>query len=75
MKSLIERVLKNDLCSGCGMCSAVADEGAIRMQLNADGYQRPTLAADYGDRELADAARRQAICASAQARRLARGVR
>lgn len=67
MKSLIERVLKNDLCSGCGMCSAVANEGAIRMRLNADGYQRPTLAADYGDRELADAATTAAFAKSCPA--------
>ncbi len=43
MKALLDRVLKNDLCSGCGMCSSVASDDALRMRLNADGYHRPAL--------------------------------
>jgi len=38
MKALLNRVLKNDLCSGCGMCSSVASDDAVQIRLNADGY-------------------------------------
>jgi len=55
MKALLDRVLKNDLCSGCGMCSSVASDDALRMRLNADGYHRPALNPAYRDKEIADA--------------------
>lgn len=55
MKALLNRVLANDLCSGCGLCSVQAAEGAIRMQVNEDGYLRPSIDPAWADRELADA--------------------
>lgn len=36
----VARVLRADLCSGCGLCAAVS-EGAIRMGVAAPGYNRP----------------------------------
>ncbi|WP_028239920.1 Coenzyme F420 hydrogenase/dehydrogenase, beta subunit C-terminal domain [Stutzerimonas azotifigens] len=56
MKELLNRVLKNDLCSGCGMCSSLADDDAIRMRIGADGYRRPFLNAEYRDKPVADKA-------------------
>jgi coenzyme F420 hydrogenase subunit beta len=36
----LRRVLKNDLCSGCGLCAGVSD-GAIVMRGVPDGFNRP----------------------------------
>src|SRR3546814_3899161 len=35
----VERVLRDDLCSGCGLCAGVSD-GAIEMTVVAPGYNR-----------------------------------
>jgi coenzyme F420 hydrogenase subunit beta len=36
----VERVLRDDLCSGCGLCAGVSG-GAIAMGVKAPGYNRP----------------------------------
>jgi coenzyme F420 hydrogenase subunit beta len=38
----IARVLKGDLCTGCGLCAGVAD-GAVAMTTVAPGYSRPEV--------------------------------
>lgn len=38
----VERVLRDDLCSGCGLCAGVAD-GAIEMGVTPPGYNRPII--------------------------------
>lgn len=43
MKELLDKVLKSDLCAGCGMCSAIAKGDSIQIKVNADGYRRPVL--------------------------------
>lgn len=53
MKALVNQVLENDLCSGCGMCSGAAEEGALRMKTNADGFRRPFLNPLYKERPIA----------------------
>lgn len=53
MKALLNRVLKNDLCSGCGMCSSVASDDAVQIRLNADGYHRPVLNKAYAGKAIA----------------------
>lgn len=53
MKALLNRVLKNDLCSGCGMCSSVASDDAVQIRLNADGYHRPVLNRAYEGKSIA----------------------
>ncbi|MCW3150726.1 Coenzyme F420 hydrogenase/dehydrogenase, beta subunit C-terminal domain [Stutzerimonas stutzeri] len=53
MKALLNRVLKNDLCSGCGMCSSVASDDAVQIRLNADGYHRPVLNKAYQGKTIA----------------------
>ncbi|MBL8770968.1 MAG: Coenzyme F420 hydrogenase/dehydrogenase, beta subunit C-terminal domain [Phenylobacterium sp.] len=40
----VSRVLKGELCSGCGLCAAVSD-GAIEMQSTPPGYNRPVVRA------------------------------
>lgn len=40
----VERVLKGDLCSGCGLCAGISG-GAIRMTSKAPGFARPTQVA------------------------------
>ena len=54
MKVLLNRVLNNDLCSGCGMCSSVADDDAIKIRLTGDGYHRPVLNAQYQNKPVAN---------------------
>ena len=36
----VERVLRDDLCSGCGLCAGISG-GAIVMGVEAPGYNRP----------------------------------
>jgi len=38
----LDRVLRGELCSGCGLCAGVSD-GAIRIEADPPGYNRPTL--------------------------------
>lgn len=56
MKALLNRVLNNDLCTGCGMCSYVAEPGAVRVQMNADGYRRPVIARQFENQDIASSA-------------------
>ena len=48
---LINSVVRNGLCTGCGICESIAPKGAMEMALNAEGYLRPKIqtATDYGD--------------------------
>jgi coenzyme F420 hydrogenase subunit beta len=39
---IIARVLKGELCTGCGLCAGVAD-GAVAMTTVAPGYSRPVV--------------------------------
>src|SRR6266480_6076071 len=39
----LERVLDGDLCSGCGLCTAILGEKRARMALDSDGYLRPQI--------------------------------
>ncbi|MEM8970536.1 MAG: Coenzyme F420 hydrogenase/dehydrogenase, beta subunit C-terminal domain [Pseudomonadota bacterium] len=41
MPDPLERVLKGDLCSGCGLCAAITDGQKIEMGLTKVGYLRP----------------------------------
>lgn len=38
----ITRVLRGELCTGCGLCAALAN-GAVEMQSSAPGYSRPVV--------------------------------
>ena len=38
----VDRVLKGELCSGCGLCAGVS-EGAIRIEPASPGYNRPVV--------------------------------
>src|SRR3546814_15521684 len=44
----VERVLRDDLCSGCGLCAGVSD-GAIEMTVVAPGYNRPQIKGRVSD--------------------------
>ncbi len=59
MKSAtVRRVLRGELCTGCGLCAAVSD-GAIRMAEEAPGYARPVATGGpltaAAERKVADA--------------------
>lgn len=41
--SIIERVLKHNLCLGCGLCSSVLGEDKCRMYLSEDGFYMPDI--------------------------------
>jgi coenzyme F420 hydrogenase subunit beta len=44
----VERVLRDDLCAGCGLCAAVSD-GAIVMAVERPGYNRPRIVGELGE--------------------------
>lgn len=46
----LQRVLKGELCSGCGLCAGVAPD-AITMGTSAPGYSRPVQLASLSDRQ------------------------
>lgn len=41
----IDRVLRGQLCTGCGLCASLAD-GAVEMRMIPPGYSRPTQTAE-----------------------------
>jgi len=43
MANVIDRVVANDLCSGCGVCAGVCPRGILRMGFRADGDLVPSL--------------------------------
>src|SRR3546814_21187727 len=67
MKASLNRVLNNDLCSGCGMCSSVADDDAIKIRLTGDGYHRPILNSQYQNKPVANERTSAAFAKSYQA--------
>lgn len=40
MRSL-DQIVKSGLCTGCGLCQALAPEGTVKMQMSEQGYLRP----------------------------------
>jgi coenzyme F420 hydrogenase subunit beta len=40
-REFIESITTNGLCTGCGMCAAIAPPGHIQMQMNRSGFIRP----------------------------------
>jgi coenzyme F420 hydrogenase subunit beta len=40
--NIIEKIVKSDLCSGCGLCAGIAPE-KISMNVDANGYLRPVV--------------------------------
>lgn len=55
--NLVEHVVSAGLCTGCGLCESIADNGTIRMQLSPMGFLRPVIAKTIGkDEEKAIAA-------------------
>jgi coenzyme F420 hydrogenase subunit beta len=44
--STLRYVEKGDLCSGCGLCAAIAEPGAVEVRLQANGYLRPQVLKD-----------------------------
>ena len=37
----LKAVVEGNLCSGCGLCAAIADDDAIRMEMSDEGFLRP----------------------------------
>ena len=42
MSPTLERALKGDLCTGCGLCAGIS-KGAARMEIDAAGFSRPVI--------------------------------
>lgn len=43
---IITKVLKSNMCSGCGICAGVVKDKKIKMEITSDGYLRPVI---YGE--------------------------
>jgi coenzyme F420-reducing hydrogenase beta subunit len=50
MKKAISKVLNNDLCTGCGICSYFSDE--IKITVSPEGYNRPDISSVRENPEL-----------------------
>jgi coenzyme F420 hydrogenase subunit beta len=42
-RDIVNTVTTNGLCTGCGLCVAIAPPGQIRMQMNCSGFIRPVV--------------------------------
>jgi coenzyme F420 hydrogenase subunit beta len=51
LSPVLRAVEKGELCSGCGLCAAVAEPGSVAMRLDAGGYLRPQVLKDLSPRE------------------------
>lgn len=40
---IISKIVKNDLCVGCGLCASVLGKDNCRMELNKEGFYRPIV--------------------------------
>ena len=40
---ILERIAKADLCTGCGLCAAIAGDPRVTMQMSESGYLRPSV--------------------------------
>ena len=43
LSPLIDSVIRNGFCTGCGLCQAIAPSGSINMRMSAEGYLRPVV--------------------------------
>ncbi|MDH5411151.1 MAG: Coenzyme F420 hydrogenase/dehydrogenase, beta subunit C-terminal domain [Alphaproteobacteria bacterium] len=50
-RDALREVLDGNLCSGCGLCRAVASAGSVEIELSAEGYLRPVRMAPLSDAE------------------------
>lgn len=42
----VEKIVRSGLCSGCGLCAGILDDGKIKMEMSPDGFLRPVETAD-----------------------------
>jgi coenzyme F420 hydrogenase subunit beta len=42
---LIDKVIRNGFCTGCGLCESIAPVGSIQMRMSTEGYLRPVVLA------------------------------
>lgn len=47
--NIIPRILKHDLCIGCGLCSSILGQDTCKMVLAEDGFYRPEVKEDTDD--------------------------
>lgn len=40
---MIEKVLKNNLCTGCGLCKSIFPKGKILIEISEEGFYRPKI--------------------------------
>ena len=50
MSPTLERALKGDLCTGCGLCVGIS-KGAARMEIDTGGFARPVIDTAMGGEE------------------------
>ena len=51
MTSVIERLKKDDLCIGCGLCESICGKEAVEMKLDKDGFFRPEVKTINSEKE------------------------
>lgn len=51
MTSVIERLKKDDLCIGCGLCESICGKETVEMKLDKDGFFRPEVKTINSEKE------------------------
>ena len=51
MPNIIDRIVADGLCAGCGLCAAHAGTSRVRMEMNDEGYLRPQISSGLNKRE------------------------
>ena len=39
---MIKKIIQSDICAGCGLCESVIGKEKIKVELNNEGFYRPT---------------------------------
>lgn len=50
-KSIIENIVKDNLCLGCGLCESICGKESVEMKLESDGFFRPQVKFQKKDKE------------------------
>lgn len=50
-KNIVNNVLENNMCAGCGICSGIVKDNKIEMIMDKNGYLRPMINKELTDNE------------------------
>lgn len=43
MSKVLQNIIKNDMCCGCGLCESICTKNFVKIEINNQGFYRPTI--------------------------------